>query len=75
MTDARHADAIARLAQALERIESLLPPAAEPDFAGAIASTWSTSPTSSTASRGGPSASSSSATTCRSTPTRPATRN
>ena len=27
MTDARHADAIARLAQALERIESLLPPA------------------------------------------------
>ena len=40
MSDDRHADAMARLAQALERIESLLPNEAEPDFAGCVAFRW-----------------------------------
>jgi hypothetical protein len=40
MSDGSHADAVARLARALERIESLLPADVEPDFAAFVAFRW-----------------------------------
>jgi len=40
MTDGKQADAVARLASALERIESLLPGDAEPDYEAWIAFRW-----------------------------------
>ena len=40
MSEAGHPDAVARLARALERIESLLPSEVEPDFAAFVAFRW-----------------------------------
>ena len=40
MSDGSPADAVARLARALERIESLLPADMEPDYAGFVAFRW-----------------------------------